>query len=188
MQSAAASADIVFIDSIDLSANIGADWWGRDRAQSVAVSVSLHLRPSSFENAGATDDVRTSVHYGDLCKNISALVTDPTASFDNAAGLARAVTQVAFEMASTVATQVHVGIASSKLVPLAGWRHNRLVVHAAAQSGPPACRPPDRIMHSPCDRPRPWSVRPHDPRTQRRLCRTRQDSPRGQKQVGKPTR
>ncbi|KAH9948502.1 Dihydroneopterin aldolase-domain-containing protein [Amylocystis lapponica] len=119
MQSAAVSADIVFIDSIDLSANIGADWWGRDRAQPVAVSVSLHLRPSSLDTAGATDDVRASVHYGHLCKNISALVTDPTASFDGAAGLARAVTQVAFEMASTVAAQVHVGIASAKLVPLA---------------------------------------------------------------------
>ncbi|KAI0944395.1 hypothetical protein AcW1_002120 [Taiwanofungus camphoratus] len=113
------ATDIVFIDSVELSANIGPDWWGRPRAQPVTVSVYLHLRQSYLDRAGETDNVRDSVHYGNLCKSITKLAEDPEARFNGPRGLARAVILVALQLAGEAATQACVVVTSSKLVPLA---------------------------------------------------------------------
>ncbi|KZT05253.1 uncharacterized protein LAESUDRAFT_656143 [Laetiporus sulphureus 93-53] len=111
--------DIVFIDSIQLSANMDADWWGRVRPQPVSVSVYLHLKPAHLDRAGTSDQVTDTVHYGDLCKNIIDRVESPGAMFDGTTGLAYAVAQQAFLLSGPIATQVRIVVESSKYIPLA---------------------------------------------------------------------
>ncbi|OBZ75027.1 Folic acid synthesis protein fol1 [Grifola frondosa] len=115
----ALATDVVFIDAIELSANVGADWWGRIRAQPLTVSIHLHLKSEHLDRAAKTDDVRDSVHYGHLCKAISALADTPDRVFDGTAGLADAVTKVAVKLGGDAVAEVHVAVASTKLIPLA---------------------------------------------------------------------
>jgi len=114
-----AHSDVVFVDAIELSANIGADWWGRVRAQPVRVSVYLHLQPGYLDRAGLSDNVLDSIHYGHLSKVISTLVESTGASFAGPHGLARAVAKSVFRFAGSVVSQTRVVVASSKLIPLA---------------------------------------------------------------------
>lgn len=117
--SAADFADIVAINSFNVSANIGADWWGRDRHQPICVSVYLHLKHLYLEKAGESDDVRDSVHYGHLCKTLDKLVDPPEANFKGLDGLAAAVTKAAFQLAGDAIEQVRVVLVAPKLCLMA---------------------------------------------------------------------
>ncbi|TFY58375.1 hypothetical protein EVJ58_g6451 [Rhodofomes roseus] len=114
--------DTVFIDSLSISSTIGRDWWGRTRPQPLFVTLHLHLQPGYLDKAGASDDVRDSVHYGQLCKSIMSLAYGPDAQeFDGPRDLARAVVKTAFALTGAFAAQrAVVAVKSEKLVPLAG--------------------------------------------------------------------
>ncbi|PCH42918.1 tetrahydrobiopterin biosynthesis enzymes-like protein [Wolfiporia cocos MD-104 SS10] len=116
------NADIVFIDSIEVSANIGADWWGRNRPQPLAVSVYLCLPPRQLDRAGATDDVRDTVHYGHICKSITEFVENThkaNLQFEGPFDFSRKIAQLVSGVSVRAASQIHVRIASSKIIPLA---------------------------------------------------------------------
>ncbi|TDL21139.1 tetrahydrobiopterin biosynthesis enzymes-like protein [Rickenella mellea] len=63
-------SDAVFFRELRVNATVGPDRWGKTRPQPVHISVQVHL---PLERACRSDDVVDSVHYGDLCKDISAL-------------------------------------------------------------------------------------------------------------------
>lgn len=112
-------SDVVFVDSLQLHANIGKDCWNRCRPQIVNISVFIHLQNSYLTRAGGSDDVRDSVHYGHLSKAISKLVEDPDAVFEGATGLIEAVTEEAFKLAGDAASSVRVVVEVPKLILLA---------------------------------------------------------------------
>ncbi|KZT69421.1 hypothetical protein DAEQUDRAFT_265095 [Daedalea quercina L-15889] len=114
--------DTVFINSLSTSPTIGKDWWGRVRPQPLSITVHLHLQAEYLNEAGATDDVRDSVHYGELCKGVMDLVYGPNAQeFDGLRDFARAVAKTAFALTGVVAVQrAVVAVKSEKLIPLAG--------------------------------------------------------------------
>ena len=111
--------DVVFIDSLQLSANIGPDCWGRSRAQPVLVSIHLHLSDGYLTYAGQTDDVKDSVHYGHLCKAISKRLEDPSARFSDVRDLIAAVTEEGFQLGGEVVVEVKVKVELSKMILLA---------------------------------------------------------------------
>lgn len=113
------ATDVVFIDSLQLSANIGPDCWGRTRSQFVLISVYLHLHSTFLTKAGQSDDVADSVHYGHLSKAISRLLEVPNVSFAGAEGLVEAVTEVALSLAGEAASQVRVVVDVPKFILLA---------------------------------------------------------------------
>jgi FolB domain-containing protein len=110
--------DIVFVDSLQLSANIGPDCWGRTRAQPLIVSIYLHLSNDYLTRTGETDDVKDSVHYGHLCKAVSKRLGE--ASFSNVKSLIAAVTKEAFELGGEAVAEVKVRVEMSKMILLAG--------------------------------------------------------------------
>ncbi|KAG2344827.1 hypothetical protein BDR05DRAFT_961230 [Suillus weaverae] len=59
---------VVLVDTIQLTANIGADCWGRLREQSVSIIVRAHLKPSFLAISGQSDNVVDSIHYEPLTK------------------------------------------------------------------------------------------------------------------------
>jgi FolB domain-containing protein len=113
--------DIVFINALQLSVDVGPDCWGRPRAQPVNLTVYLHLRQSYLTTAGRSDDVRDSIHYGHLSKAILRLVEKKAgSSFGSVQGLIEAVTQEGFAMAGEAAVEVRVVVELPKLIQLAG--------------------------------------------------------------------
>ncbi|KAH9915311.1 Dihydroneopterin aldolase-domain-containing protein [Fomitopsis serialis] len=114
--------DVLFIDSLSIAPTIGRDWWGRVRPQPLFITVQLYLQPGYLDKAGASDDVRDSVHYGQLCKSVLNLAYGPDAQvFDGPRDLARAVVKTAFALTGAVIVQrAAVAIKSEKLIPLAG--------------------------------------------------------------------
>jgi FolB domain-containing protein len=116
--SSISQTDIVFVNSLELSANVGPDRWGKSRPQPVLVTVCLHLHSSYLVSVGKTDDVRDSVHYGHLSKAIANIVeTDNTFSGIN--GLVDVVTKAAFELAGEAAAAVKVIVDLRQMVLLA---------------------------------------------------------------------
>ncbi|KAF8428108.1 Dihydroneopterin aldolase-domain-containing protein [Tirmania nivea] len=67
------SPDIVSIRALTLTTRIGPDIWYRNRPQPVIVSLTLY---TDISKSGATDDVRASIHYGNLTKAVSTHITD----------------------------------------------------------------------------------------------------------------
>lgn len=65
--SATQSLDTVIIREIRAEASVGPDRWGKERNQPVLISVLAH---TPLTKAGLSDDVRDSIHYGDLGKEI----------------------------------------------------------------------------------------------------------------------
>jgi len=121
------STDIVFIESLFLSTNIGPDWWGRARSQPVTLSVYLHLMPSHLTAAGTSDSVTDTVHYGHLSKALSALAYPaPFQTFSSngawygLSGLSSAAAGVALDMGGDAVRAVRVVLRSEKMLPLAG--------------------------------------------------------------------
>lgn len=111
--------DIVSINSFQVSANIGCDWWGRVRHQPISISVYLHLKWTYLQKAGESDDVRDSVHYGHLCKSLEKLVRPTEAKFDGLHGLAAEVTNAAFDLAGDAVEKVRVVVEAPKLCLMA---------------------------------------------------------------------
>ncbi|KAF9468354.1 Dihydroneopterin aldolase-domain-containing protein [Collybia nuda] len=112
--------DVVFIDTLALTANVGPDCWGRERVQPVNISVYLHLETSYLTAAGRSDDVLDSVHYGHLSKAITGLVRDKAdAPFGNVDALVKDVSEQAFLLAGLVASEVRVVIDLPKQILLA---------------------------------------------------------------------
>ncbi|KAH7922277.1 tetrahydrobiopterin biosynthesis enzymes-like protein [Leucogyrophana mollusca] len=93
-----ANTDIVFVDTLQLSANIGADCWGRSRPQIVFISVFLHLHNSFLTQAGESDDVGDSVHYGHLTKSITEVVNSTPDGFPSVRHLINAVILAAYSL------------------------------------------------------------------------------------------
>lgn len=112
--------DIVFIDTLNLSANVGPDCWGRERAQPVHISVHLHLENSYLTAAGRSDDVLDSVHYGHLSKAITGLVREKAdMPFGDVDALIRDIAQQAFLLAGSAASEVRVVVDLPKQILLA---------------------------------------------------------------------
>ncbi|GLB44264.1 putative dihydroneopterin aldolase [Lyophyllum shimeji] len=109
--------DVVFIDTLHLSTDVGLDCWKRARAQPVEVSVYLHLQSSFLTAAGKSDDVLDSVHYGQLSKAISNRVAGST--FGGVENLVAAATDEAFALAGKAATEVRVVVNLPKQILLA---------------------------------------------------------------------
>lgn len=80
------SSDLVIIRDLRTNATVGKDRWGKVRSQPVAISVYVN---TSLVAAGRSDNVTDSIHYGDLCKDISKLVE--SRSYDDIRMLADAV-------------------------------------------------------------------------------------------------
>lgn len=118
-----ATTDLVFVDTLRVEAILGDDCWGRARAQPVAISVYLHLHPAFLQTAGRTDDVRDSVHYGHLAKEVARLVRAKSESlqpaFDGPDALIAAVSDAAFALAGEAAAAVRVVLSVPKMVLLA---------------------------------------------------------------------
>ena len=116
-------SDIVFVDTLRLSANIGSDCWGRIRPQPIEITVYLHLKPSFLQAAAESDDVVDSIHYGHLTKAISTLIKSKSGSdssgFKGIDDLIRAVTACAFELAGEAVAEVRVVLNIPKVILLA---------------------------------------------------------------------
>jgi dihydroneopterin aldolase len=116
-------SDVVFVDTLCLSADIGPDCWGRVRPQPIEITVYLHLKPAFLHAAGESDDVVDSVHYGHLTKAISALIeskyANDSSGFKGTDDLIRAVTACAFELAGEAALEVRVVLGIPKMILLA---------------------------------------------------------------------
>ncbi|KAG1773296.1 hypothetical protein EV702DRAFT_1131538 [Suillus placidus] len=62
------TTDVVLVYTIQLTTNIGADYWGRLRQQSVSIIVRPHLKPSFLAISGQSVNIVDSIHYGPLTK------------------------------------------------------------------------------------------------------------------------
>jgi dihydroneopterin aldolase len=109
--------DVVLVDTVQLTANIGPDCWGRPREQPVSITVHLHLKPSFLDISGQSDNVVDSIHYGHLTKAISAL----SASYVDVRALVHEVTQKAFALAGENVDAVRVVIGLPKQILLANY-------------------------------------------------------------------
>jgi FolB domain-containing protein len=125
--------DIVFINAIELSANVGPDRWGRARPQPVLVSVYLHLRSSYLVRAGESDHVEDSVHYGHLSKAISNIV-EADNTFSSVGGLVDVATKVAFELAGEAAVAVKVVVDFRQMLLVADELSVEVTTPAATSS------------------------------------------------------
>ena len=117
------TSDVVFIDSLHVSANIGPDCWNRDRSQPIDISVYLHLKESYLDCAGASDNVLDSVNYSDLTKKVSNFIKikseSETPGFSSPDELIHDVTELAFELAGQAAAAVRVVVGVPKMILLA---------------------------------------------------------------------
>ncbi|KAJ3509726.1 hypothetical protein NLJ89_g5067 [Agrocybe chaxingu] len=115
-----AYTDIVFVDTLRVSANIGPDCWGRRRAQPLEITVYLHLKDTYLDAAGKSDDVLDSVHYGHLTKSITSLIESQSENgFRSARELTWSVAGKAFELAGRAAEEVRVVLELPKMILLA---------------------------------------------------------------------
>jgi dihydroneopterin aldolase len=110
------TTDVVLVDTIQFSANIGADCWGRSRNQPVTISVYLHLKPTFLDVSGQSDNVADSIHYGYLTKDISTL---SESSYESIHALINGATTKAFNLAGEHAEAVRVIVGLPKLILLA---------------------------------------------------------------------
>ena len=98
----ATQTDIIRIKNIALSAFAGHDGWGRRKEQQVIISISVALT-GSFYTASGSDVVDSStIHYGNLGKNITTAVDEKTESkiWQDDIELAKLISNVAKETAS----------------------------------------------------------------------------------------
>jgi FolB domain-containing protein len=67
-------ADKVTVKALAVTATVGFDAWGRTKAQPVLISLIVSFK-KAFDSAAATDQVdESTVHYGNLSKNVIAAV------------------------------------------------------------------------------------------------------------------
>jgi len=86
MSSTPTASDMIIIRDLRTSATIGPDRWGKTRPQPITLSVYLEI---SLVEAGKSDDVADSAHYGHLAKDVSKLTNGAT--FVSLLALAEAV-------------------------------------------------------------------------------------------------
>jgi len=116
------TTDIVFVDTLHSSANIGPDCWGRVRAQPINVSIYLHLEQSYLDISGQTDDVLDTVNYGHLTKAISTLLSTPRSEDDpySIDSLILAIGKQAFEIGEVDGVEeVRIVLGAPKMIQLA---------------------------------------------------------------------
>ena len=75
--------DHICLRNLHLSAIIGNDAWNRRKAQPVVVSVKLS---TDTTEAASTDDIKKTVSYGQMCKDIMQAVEENTEGFPNILG------------------------------------------------------------------------------------------------------
>ena len=123
MENNAAANDVVFVDSLHVSANIGPDCWDRDRSQPIDISVYLHLKESYLDRAGASDNVLDSVDYSDLTKKVGNFIKakseSETPNFSGPDELIKAVSERTFDLAGEAAAAVRVTVGAPKMILLA---------------------------------------------------------------------
>jgi len=125
--------DIVFVNSLELSANVGPDRWGKSRPQPVLISICLHLHSSYLVSVGQTDDVRNSVHYGHLSKAIANIV-EADNTFSGIVDLINVVTKAAFELAGEAAAAVKVIVDLRQMILLANGFSMEVITPAGTSS------------------------------------------------------
>jgi dihydroneopterin aldolase len=118
-----AASDVVFVDSLRVSANIGPDCWDCNRAQPIDISVQLYLKESYLNVAGASDDESDSVDFNDLTRMvhnfINAKSESKNPSFSGKDELIEAVTLQAFDLAGEAASAVRVIMGAPEMILLA---------------------------------------------------------------------
>ena len=118
-----AANDVVFVDSLHVSANIGPDCWDRNRVQPIDISVYLLLKESYLDRVGASDDLLDSIDYSTLSKKVVNYIKDKsesdTPSFNGPDELIKAVSERAFDLAGEAAAAVRVTMGAPKLILLA---------------------------------------------------------------------
>ncbi|KAF9234472.1 Dihydroneopterin aldolase-domain-containing protein [Melanogaster broomeanus] len=113
------ATDVVFVNTIQLSTSVGKDHWGRNRDQTVLLSVYLHLSPTFLDASGHTDNVEDSVHYGHLTKAISSRVSQRKEPYPDAHALVEDATKAAFELSGDTVDAVRVVVELPKQILLA---------------------------------------------------------------------
>jgi len=116
---AQSASDVVFIDTLRLSATIGPDCWNKEREQPIEITLYLYLRDGFLKAAGESDDVLDSVHYGLLTKEITKLVRSEKSVYKSGDDLVDAVTKRAFDFAQDAVDRVRVVLAVPKIILLA---------------------------------------------------------------------
>jgi FolB domain-containing protein len=85
--------DIVFIENLNVTADIGPDCWKRSKAQPLLISLALE---ADLALAGQHDDLTGSIDYSTLQKDIlSYFLAEPPQSFDGVGRLAEEIAKVA---------------------------------------------------------------------------------------------
>ena len=134
-----ATTDTVFVDSIQLTAAVSTDCWGRPKPQQVLASVYLHLKPSFLDACGTSDDVTDSVHYGHLTKAVSALIDEKARSgvhYVDVHALIADVTRAAFELAGESVDAVRVVVDLPKQILLASGFSVEVTTPKMGESNP----------------------------------------------------
>ncbi|KAJ3503172.1 hypothetical protein NMY22_g18338 [Coprinellus aureogranulatus] len=120
------SSDTVLVDTLHLSACIGADCWGKTRAQPLFLSLYLDLEPRYLVASGEADEVEKSVHYGLLTKRVMGLVGgkgkdgESGGGWDGVEELVRGVAEEAFDLGGECVRSVRAVVRIPKFVLLAG--------------------------------------------------------------------
>lgn len=105
--------DLVCIDNLRLSANIGPDRWKKSRSQPLLVSVALH---ADLSIAGLKDELTGSINYGTLSKVIiKEAQADETRVFSGLEDLAENISRIAFSLAPK-SPEVSVSLTAPKLL------------------------------------------------------------------------
>ena len=85
--------DGVWLENIQVSGIVGPDAWHRSgRPQPIHISVKV---PVNYDEAGITDDLNGSIHYGKLAKSIMQLFDDQAAPFASLEELVEAISKKA---------------------------------------------------------------------------------------------
>jgi dihydroneopterin aldolase len=111
--------DVVFVNSLQVSLNVGPDCWSISGPQLAYISVYLHLLGSFLNRAGETDRIQESVDYAHLGSAIATLVQEREAPFDGVDGIVEAITKEVFKLTGEVAMEVRVVVDLPKMILLA---------------------------------------------------------------------
>ncbi|KAJ7134536.1 hypothetical protein C8R44DRAFT_609821 [Mycena epipterygia] len=90
-------ADTIIVRDLRVSSTVGPDRWGKVRPQPIVITI---LVEASLVEAGTSDDVAHSIHYGNLTKDVVKLTQDAT--FPNLFELAESIAQLTLNMDSRV--------------------------------------------------------------------------------------
>ncbi|KAJ7505400.1 hypothetical protein B0H11DRAFT_1708627 [Mycena galericulata] len=98
-----APKDTIIVRDLRVNSTVGPDRWGKVRPQPIVVSI---LVEASLVEAGASDDVADSIHYGNLAKDVLKLTQDAT--FANLFELAESIAGMTLNIDDRVsAVEIH---------------------------------------------------------------------------------